>query len=115
MAKVVRLFGKADNFNIEFSREGRVWKIDIPPDMTDGVYAVQLTAVDELGETAYWVGELFMCSGVCHLKIERMYADCVFSAESYRMKTSSLHRTEFSVQEYSSTFSKNLSISFDLP
>ncbi len=112
MAKVVRLFGKADNFNIEFSRKGRVWKTDIPPDMTDGVYAVQLTAVDELGETAYWVGELFMCSGVCHLKIDRMYAGCLFSAESYRLTVSPVHHTELSVQEYSSTFSKKLGIRF---
>ncbi len=112
MARVVRLFGKADNFDIEFSRKGRVWKTDVPPDMTDGVYAVQLTAIDELGESAYWVGELFMCSGVCHLKIERQSTGCIFSAENYKLKTLPLHRAEFSVQEYSCTFSKNLGIRF---
>ena len=85
MAKIVRLFGKADNFNIEFSREGRVWKTDIPPDMTDGVYAVQLTAVYELGETAYWVGELFMCNGVCCLRFMRKRRRIGFSSPGYRM------------------------------
>ncbi len=112
MAKVIRLFGKADSFDIEFSRKGDKWEVDIPPDMTDGVYAAQLTAVDELGETAYWVGELYMCSGVCHLKIDRAKMRCIFSVESYRMEASPLHRMGFSVQEYSCRFSKNLGIRF---
>ncbi len=114
MAKVIRLFGKADNFNIEFSRKGRVWKTDIPPDMTDGVYAVQLTAIDELGESAYWVGELFMCRGVCCLKIERRQTGCFFSAKRYRTDFLPVSRTEFSAKEYGCTFSENLRMHFEI-
>ena len=72
MAKVIRLYGKADELNIEFSRNGDKWEADVPPDMTDGVYACQLTAIDELGELAYWVGELYMVNGVCCLKISEL-------------------------------------------
>lgn len=68
MAKVVRVFGKADDFDIELTQKGDKWEVDVPPDMTDGVYAVQLTAIDELGESSYWVGELYMVDGVCCLK-----------------------------------------------
>ncbi len=112
MARVIRLFGKADSFDIEFSRRGEKWEVDIPPDMTDGVYAVQLTAVDGLGETAYWVGELFMCSGVCHLKIERRRKKCLLSAESYGLKASPKHRTGISRQKYELCFSENLRMLF---
>ncbi len=64
--KIIRLWGKADNFEIEFLNEGGTsWKVDVPPDLNDGVYVVHLTAINELGESATWIGELFMCDGVC--------------------------------------------------
>lgn len=68
MAKIIRVFGKADSFDIEFTEKGGRWEADIPPDFTDGVYAVQLTAVNEFGKKSTWVGELFMCNGVCCVK-----------------------------------------------
>jgi hypothetical protein len=72
MPKVIRVYGRADSYDIELSPRGDKWEVNIPPDMTDGVYACQLTAVDENGEYGYWVGELYMCSGVCCLKINEM-------------------------------------------
>lgn len=70
MARVIRVYGRADSYDIEFTPKGDKWEVDVPPDMADGVYAVQLTAVDELGDFSYWVGELYMVDGVCCLKIE---------------------------------------------
>lgn len=67
--KIIRLWGKADELDIEFKNEGGVWKVDIPPDLTDGVYAVVLHAINELHELATWVGELFMSNGACCIKI----------------------------------------------
>lgn len=68
--KIVRLFGKADNFDVEFTRDKKGWwYCDVPPDTKDGQYAVTLCAVNEYAETSYWTGELFMCNGVCHVKI----------------------------------------------
>ena len=72
MAKVIRVFGRADSYDIEFAPKGDKWEVDIPPDMTDGVYACQLTAIDDSGDFAYWVGELYMVDGVCCLKINEM-------------------------------------------
>lgn len=114
MARVIRLFGKADSFDIEFSRKGEKWTVDIPPDMTDGVYAVQLTAVDENGDTAYWVGELFMCSGICHLKIEKSDKKCLLTAEPYGVTFLSVSRTGFSAERYRYIFSKNLGVRFQI-
>lgn len=70
--KIVRLFGRADSFDIEFAHKGGItWGCTVPPDTGDGVYSVELTAVNELGETAFWTGELFMCGGACCMKIMR--------------------------------------------
>ncbi len=69
---IIRLFGHADNFDIEFTHKGgTTWLCEVPPDTSDGVYAVELWAVNELNEVGYWTGELYMCNGACHLKIER--------------------------------------------
>lgn len=86
-AKIIRVFGKADDFDIELSRKGKKWEVDIPPDMTDGVYAVQLTAIDELGESAYWVGELYMTDGVCCLKINEIPYRVKVRKSEYETKT----------------------------
>lgn len=69
--KIVRLFGKADNFDVEFTRDEKSgwWYCYAPADTKDGQYAAQFCAVNEYGETAYWTGELFMCNGVCHCEM----------------------------------------------
>lgn len=70
--QIVRLYGHADLFDIEFTHAaGDTWTCEVPPDTADGVYAVELWAVNELGFTAYWTGELYMTNGVCHLVIHK--------------------------------------------
>lgn len=69
--KILRVWGKADSFDIEFTHEGGTrWKCSVPPDTKDGQYAVEIWAVNEFGELAYWTGELFMCNGVCCLRFD---------------------------------------------
>ena len=55
------------------------WECSVPPDMTDGVYACELTAENALGKLGYWVGFLYMSSGVCHFNLypvnDRLYFD----------------------------------------
>lgn len=69
-AKILRVWGKADSFDIEFEHKGGTrWICRVPPDTKDGQYATEIRAVNEFGETAYWTGILYMCGGVCHLEI----------------------------------------------
>lgn len=68
--EIIRVWGKADEFDIEFTHQGGTrWTCKVPPDTVDGQYAVELWAMNILGETTYWTGELFMCNGICHLNI----------------------------------------------
>ena len=82
-AKVIRVFGKADSFDIELTPNGDRWEVDIPPDLTDGVYAVQLTAINEVGDEAHWVGELFMCNGVCCINLVDYAYDMRIKVKEY--------------------------------
>lgn len=70
--RIVRVWGKADNFDIEFKKSeksGGKWLCAIPPDTKDGQYATEIFGINEYGEKAYWTGILYMCGGVCHLEI----------------------------------------------
>jgi hypothetical protein len=98
MAEIVRVYGRADSFDIELTRNGNKWEVDVPPDLSDGVYAVQLTAVNDMGETAHWVGELFMVGGVCCLRL----GDVKFW-------------TKLSAREYSVNFRKGRSLELQTP
>ena len=69
---IVRLYGHADLFDIEFVNKGGArWECEVPPDVSDGVYAVERWAINAEGVTAYWTGELYMTNGVCHLVIHK--------------------------------------------
>lgn len=67
--KILRVWGKADSFDIEFTHIGGTkWKCSVPPDVKDGQYAVEIWAISKFGDIAYWTGELFMCNGICCLR-----------------------------------------------
>lgn len=63
-AYITRVWGKADTFDIEFTEktDGK-WCVNIPPDFTDGQYAVELYAQNSYGERVYWTGILYMHNG----------------------------------------------------
>lgn len=92
--KIIRLWGKADDLEIEFKNEGGIWKVDVPPDLTDGVYAVVLHALNELYESTTWVGELFMSNGACCIKINYAPYQVWFCLKQYTMDFSSNHNME---------------------
>ncbi len=70
-AIIIRVWGKADNFEIEFTNTGgTAWECTVPPDLEDGQYAVEINAMNEHGETAYWTGILFMLQGTPCLHIK---------------------------------------------
>lgn len=83
--KIIRVWGKADNFDIELSEKGGRWVCTVPPDTADGQYAVELHAVNLFGETAYWTGTLYMCNGVCHLEIKEVPYVIMFSKNTDRL------------------------------
>ena len=70
--EIVRVWGSADSFDIEFRKgRGDKWFCLVPPDTADGIYAVEIWALNEHHETAYYTAELYMCNGICHLRLKR--------------------------------------------
>ena len=106
MPEVARVYGKADDFDIEFVRKGRRWAVEVPPDLSDGRYVVRITAVDFAGNSCHRIGELYMMNGVCHMEIKRKLTGCFFSAQGYRMKAAALHPVELSSEGYRIDFRK---------
>lgn len=67
---VVSLYGRADNYELVFMQDSNgLWGATVPPDMTDGTYAVELYAVDWAGNIGYYTGLLYMCNGMTCLRI----------------------------------------------
>lgn len=93
--KITRVWGRADNFEVEFLNVGgTTWNVDVPPDLNDGVYAVHLTAVNELGEMATWIGELFMCGGVCCVTFKELPYQVWFKVNNYEVNFSDKYHVE---------------------
>ena len=61
---VVKVWGKADSFELVFSHLGDdVWNAIVPPDLEDGQYVVELYCEDDMGMRAYWTGILYLNNG----------------------------------------------------
>lgn len=65
--EIIRVWGRADRFDIEFSRidinRDDQWEVSIPPDLSDGQYAVEIHAINRAGYTDFWTGILYMANG----------------------------------------------------
>lgn len=57
---VVRVWGRADQFELVFSPVGAFWQAVVPADLKDGQYAVELYCEDDSGNRAYWTGMLYL-------------------------------------------------------
>lgn len=102
MAKIIRVWGKADSFDIELTKKGGRWEVNVPPDLADGVYAVALTAMDSLSKATYWAGELFMCNGICCMNIEASNYDITFRKTVNKAQ----YPVQLSVSKYELVFRK---------
>ncbi len=68
--KVVSVTGKADKIDLIFEYRGGKWQCKVPPQLTDGKYAVQIIARSDAGTQNSWSGYLYMLTGkpTLHLK-----------------------------------------------
>ena len=83
--EILRVWGKADSFDIEFSKTEGLWVCTVPPDTKDGQYAAEVHAINEFGQTAYWTGTLYMCNGICHLELKETPYVIMFLSETDRL------------------------------
>lgn len=62
-AYVTEMWGKADDYNVVFHKEGDLWETIVPPDLSDGKYVVDITARTNIGILIYYKGILYMADG----------------------------------------------------
>ncbi len=61
---IVEMYGRCDNYDITFSQNtAGLWETRVPADYEDGMYVVEIYALDETGLIIYWTGILYMCDG----------------------------------------------------
>ncbi len=70
---IIRVWGKADNIELELKIDNGRWMCNLPPDLVDGQYAVQLFAMRGNGSVGMWTGILYVANGIAclHLKQEK--------------------------------------------
>ena len=62
---ITAVWGRADSFDVIFTPSGAGdWRVSVPPDLSDGQYAVEIWAENDAGEQAYWTGTLYMVDSV---------------------------------------------------
>lgn len=87
--EIVRVWGRADSFDIEFKNVGGRWICRVPPDTDDGQYACEINARNAAGKTAFYTGILYMCSGICHLELKTK--ETRLECEEHAVKFSAKH------------------------
>ena len=72
-AEIVRVWGTADNIELELKLDNGRWICNLPPDLIDGQYAVQLFALRGDGSVGMWTGVLYIANGIkcLHLNQEK--------------------------------------------
>lgn len=68
---ITRVYGKADNFELEFTWDGSVWNAAVPADLSDGKYVCEFYAVDNYGFTSYYTGILYMFDGKAVIELSK--------------------------------------------
>ena len=67
--RVVRVWGKADEYDIEMSLTGDRWTASVPLNLEEGKYACQLFAQSLAGRIGVWTGFLYMSGGVARFDL----------------------------------------------
>lgn len=69
---IVYMWGYADGFELVFSQlNSRQWAASVPPDLSDGQYAVEIHALAENGYICLWTGILYMNQGKHCLRLNK--------------------------------------------
>ncbi len=70
---IIRVWGTADNIELELKNNDGRWECNLPPDLIDGQYAVQLFAMRGSGDIGMWTGVLYITNGIrcLHLNKEK--------------------------------------------
>lgn len=58
---IIAMYGHCDSFDVTYTKIGeKLWTTEVPADLSDGKYIVEIYGVDETGYIAYWTGILYM-------------------------------------------------------
>lgn len=82
-AEIVRVWGTADNIQLELKLDNGRWICSLPPDLIDGQYAVQLFAMRGNGSVGMWTGTLYVANGIRCLHLNQAKYTLWLNCEQY--------------------------------
>ena len=58
---LIAMYGHCDSFEITYTKIGEnLWQSEVPADLSDGKYVVDIYGIDSTGYIVYWTGILYM-------------------------------------------------------
>lgn len=58
---IIAMYGHCDSFDVTYTKIGEnLWETEVPADLSDGKYVVEIYGIDETGFIVYWTGILYM-------------------------------------------------------
>lgn len=58
---IIAMYGHCDSFDVTYTIIGEgLWQAEVPADLSDGKYVVDIYGVDTTGYIVYWTGILYM-------------------------------------------------------
>ena len=58
---IIAMYGHCDSFDVTYTKiGGNLWETEVPADLSDGKYVVEIYGIDETGFIVYWTGILYM-------------------------------------------------------
>lgn len=76
------MYGHCDSFDIVYEKvsEG-LWQAEVPADLSDGKYVVDIFGIDDTGFIVYWSGILYMYDSRV-VRLELLQDSCVIFYDS---------------------------------
>lgn len=76
------MYGHCDDFEVTYTNVGKgLWQAEVPADLSDGKYVVDIYGVDTSGYIVYWTGILYMYDSRV-ISLELVPGDCVIFHDS---------------------------------
>ena len=79
---IVAMHGHCDDFEVTYTNVGEgLWQTEVPADLSDGKYVVDICGVDTTGYIVYWTGILYMYDSRV-ISLELIPESCVVFRDS---------------------------------
>lgn len=98
---IVRVWGVADSFALNYKKgTDGLWRAQVPADLDDGTYAVDIFAENRIGKVAHWTGFLYMRQGAACMHLNNKLYVFWLGVTAYNMHGGAVTQAVADVARY---------------